>query len=174
MPVPGLDCSFTVMADDTDGGIHEPIALPGCAIFVPARLVLEARSEAEFAGMIAHAIAHRALPHGTAEILYPTLDAQRGLFPGSMAKQQRSRELQADTIAVQAMAKAGVDPEGFVQYLDRVQPSPAQGHVASPLPDRHSRIEALRAIIASMPARHYSRGTEFPAVREELRSALPR
>src|SRR5215469_9124306 len=42
---------FTLVADDLDGSTHEPKALPGGYIFVPAKLLLAAENEAEVAGM---------------------------------------------------------------------------------------------------------------------------
>lgn len=45
--------------------MHEPIAFPGGFIFVPARLILAAQDEDEFAGMLAHSIAHIAERHAT-------------------------------------------------------------------------------------------------------------
>ena len=56
--------SYTVAIVADDGG-YEPISLPGGFIFVPASTILAARNEAEFAGMLAHAMAHIAAHHGT-------------------------------------------------------------------------------------------------------------
>ena len=50
-----FDDTFNVIADDTSRTTHEPIALPGGAIFIPAALFPGANDEAEFAGMLAHA-----------------------------------------------------------------------------------------------------------------------
>ena len=32
-------CTFAIIAEDTSGGLHERITLPGCYIFVPAKQV---------------------------------------------------------------------------------------------------------------------------------------
>jgi beta-barrel assembly-enhancing protease len=173
LPAPRPTCTFSVIANDTSGGIHEPIALPGCYIFIPAQLFLEARTESEFAGMLAHAIAHRVLNHRGIEVLYPGLIQENGLFPSGFAKEQRALEREADVIAVQSMAKAGYDPEGLVRYLERVQPPQAGAAPAnSPLPDRDSRLAALRAVILSLPARTYTSGTDFQPIQQEVRRAL--
>ena len=50
--------SFSLIANEGGGAAQEPLALPAGYIFVPAGLVLAARDEAEFAGMMAHAMAH--------------------------------------------------------------------------------------------------------------------
>lgn len=66
-------CTFAVIAKDTSGGLHEPITLPGCYIFVPAKLFVQVRNEPEFAGMLAHAIAHSEVDHRSARTMYPDL-----------------------------------------------------------------------------------------------------
>ena len=50
--------TFAVIAEDRGGYTHEPLAYPGGRIFVPAPLILAAGDEAEFAGMLAHAMAN--------------------------------------------------------------------------------------------------------------------
>src|SRR5258707_6777372 len=60
-----LSYTFSVIADDRGGPTHEPLSLPGGYIFVSSRLILTARNEAEFAGMLAHAMAHVAERHAT-------------------------------------------------------------------------------------------------------------
>src|SRR5258708_27677412 len=58
-----LTYTFSVIADDRGGPTHEPLSLPGGYIFVSSRLILTARNDAEFAGMLAHAMAHVAERH---------------------------------------------------------------------------------------------------------------
>src|SRR4051794_1993768 len=57
---PGLPWAvkFGVVTGEQTSRTHEPVALPGGYVFVPAELLPAAESEAEFAGMLAHAIAH--------------------------------------------------------------------------------------------------------------------
>jgi hypothetical protein len=49
---------FTLIADDNGDPAHEPYPLPGGYIFVPAKLILTAQSEAEVARMLARSMAH--------------------------------------------------------------------------------------------------------------------
>src|SRR5439155_11663448 len=56
--------TFHVIAGDAGGRTHKPMWLPAGYIFVPASLIRAAQNEAEFAGMIAHAMAHVAARHG--------------------------------------------------------------------------------------------------------------
>jgi predicted Zn-dependent protease len=184
--------TFAVIADDTSGGIHEPLALPGGYVFVPAGLFLESHGEAEFAGMVAHAVAHIAARHGTRQATRSELSGSttpvvflggwtrlasdgNPAVPLGLLTFQRGFEREADVLAVQAMAKAGYDPTTLVRYIERVQPPRAGVDRAySPLPDRDSRIATMREIIQTMPARSYSPGTEFPLIQEEVRRLAAR
>ncbi|MBI1899348.1 MAG: M48 family metalloprotease [Acidobacteria bacterium] len=64
LPPDVFPCTFAIVEGNANS-THEPLSLPGGYIFVPASLVLAARDEAEFAGMLAHAMAHVAERHGT-------------------------------------------------------------------------------------------------------------
>ena len=61
----GPDFTYTFELVDDNTLLNEAPAFPGGAIFVPAQLILAARSEDELAGMMAHSIAHIAARHGT-------------------------------------------------------------------------------------------------------------
>ena len=50
--------SIEVVAGLPANSAHEPLELPGGFLFIPAGLILAAHDEDEFAGMLAHAIAH--------------------------------------------------------------------------------------------------------------------
>jgi hypothetical protein len=63
MPNAKLPFTFTAIAEDPCRTTHEPVALPGGYIFVPAALLLAAQDEAEFAGMLAHGMEHERLPN---------------------------------------------------------------------------------------------------------------
>ena len=60
IPETGFAFHFAAYADNEESGIHEPRVLPGGYIYVPESLILASRDEAEFAGMLAHAVAHAA------------------------------------------------------------------------------------------------------------------
>ena len=85
--------------------------------------------------------------------------------------QLRSNELEADALAVEALAHAGFDPTALVRYIERDRPaSPgALPKVFSPLPERDQRIAALSVAIARLPQTSYAEpGTEFAAIRDEV------
>jgi predicted Zn-dependent protease len=83
---------FELIKDDFGGATREPVTFPGY-IFVPARLLIMTGSEAELAGMLAHAIAH--------------------LETGA-------DEAAADRRAVEIAAAAGYNPRALADYLKRV------------------------------------------------------
>jgi hypothetical protein len=56
--------TFILFADDTCEITHEPASLPGGYVFVPASLFVATHNEAEFAGMLAHAMEHVAERQG--------------------------------------------------------------------------------------------------------------
>jgi predicted Zn-dependent protease len=159
--------TFSVIADDPCSTIHEPAALPGGYIFVPAALFLAAQDEAEFAGMLTHAMEHVVQGHRPLQATPATFATVPLIFAGAWAggcsegpaipvpflASQRSPELQADILAVQTMARAGFDPKALVHYIERVQDWQVRtmSNTYSPLPDRDERVAALLATMEKLP-----------------------
>jgi predicted Zn-dependent protease len=177
-----LSYTFSVIADDRGGSTHEPLSLPGGYIFVPARLILNARNDAEFAGMLAHAMAHVAEHHGVRQVTrgevanaasIPLIfmggwmsmgEGDESLIPMAFRSTQRRLEVEADVLAVKMTSGAGYDPEALVRYIGRTQP-----------PDsRESRIAGMGNAIRDLPAKDYSVGSaeEFVRVQDEVRRAI--
>ena len=188
-PASPFSFTFSVIAEDPCPTIHEPYALPGGYVFVPAALFSAAQDEAEFAGMLAHAMAHVVERHATRQATRGELIGSTGIagvfvgcasavpVPVGFLKVQRSSELQADRLAVQTMAHAGFDPNALARYTERGQPpvstTPA---VLSPLPPRDERIASILSEIAELPPADYAALTTgaFEAAREEVvRRLLP-
>lgn len=175
--------------------MHEPVALPGGYVFVPAALFLAAQDEAELAGMLAHAMEHIAERHETRQatrgqiINYANVPlvfmgnstgcASDAAIPLGFLKFQQDFERQADFLAVQAMARAGFDPNALVRYIERVQPatppSPGGSTALSALPARDLRIAVMMSGISTLPATRYTSPAngEFEAAREEIRRFVP-
>lgn len=127
--VPGTGYPFQVKA--INSAEVNLLALPGGQIFVSRGLLSLAKSEAEVAGILAHAMAHVALRHGTARASRAYLQ-KAGLIAlgglGSGATQRivnatggygtkatflrftRSDEYEADALGAEVMSKAGYDP----------------------------------------------------------------
>ncbi len=167
---PPFSYSFSVIADDRGGPTHEPLWFPGGYILIPASLILTARNEAEFAGMLAHAMAHIAERHGfrpasSGKIsLWVIAGDDDSLFPVAFQTVRRGYEDEADVLAVRMISGAGYDPEALVRYIDRTQP----------VDSRESRIAGLENAIRDLPSKVYSAVSagEFARVQDEVRRAI--
>jgi predicted Zn-dependent protease len=148
---------FELIQDDSPDGTHEPLALPGGIIFVSQHLIGAAQNEAEFAGMLAHAMAHVVARHWTRQAtkgelmqigaLANTIPQPMGPpVPLGMLAFRRAAEREADFLAIRAMAAAQYDPEALASYIQRVQVLPAGSisKVFSIYPDREERVAAIR------------------------------
>jgi beta-barrel assembly-enhancing protease len=185
--------TFNLIAGDPCSIVHEPPALPGGFVFVPAALFLAARDEAEFAGMLAHAMAHIAAQATRPPARSPETSSagvprifiggwsgsctDGAAVPSGFLATQQAIEREADALALHAMAQAGFDPRALVRYTERVQPAPsaARSTAYSMLPPRDQRVAAMTSIIEAMAPTNYSAsvdGDEFAAAREEVRRAV--
>lgn len=176
LPTQSAVYKFTIVTNDLGGSTHEPLALPGGAIFVPAQLIQDSLNEAEFAGMLAHAIAHVAARHGTrlatraqssdlafSPVMYSNLGSPTG-EADSLRNMQSSFEVEADQMTVGMVSGAGYDPEAFAGYVAREQKD-ADG-VWSPLPPRDERVARIQSAIRRLPQ------TEFQLMLEEVHRLL--
>jgi len=120
-----------------DGDINA-FNVPGGLVYVHTGLLAQSGSAAEFAGALAHEIAHGVARHGTrrlsqaqeanliASILLggsPGAVAQIGAqvaAAGAFARFSRADEREADQMAVQLMAATGYDPLGLALLLERL------------------------------------------------------
>jgi beta-barrel assembly-enhancing protease len=172
--------TFSVIADDPCPGTHEPGSLPGGYIFVPAVLFMEAHNEAEFAGLLAHSMEHVAERHATRQASVGRIansgtiplifvggwsgNCSEGLaIPPSFRTVHRNNELEADSLAVKAMARAGFDPTALVRYVQRVQAPPTTKPLSFE-PTRDERVSAMNLTIEQLPALTY----------EEIQDRIPR
>jgi predicted Zn-dependent protease len=178
-----------------DNGRMEPIAVEGGPIFIPAGLLRNADSEAQFAGMLAHSIAHIGLRHPTrlatraqqlsGEAAPPSQpgdtrnqdNSNATLFPEGLLSLARDYELEADVLATRIMASAGYDPKAFIQLLQRL-PHGTQIGIFRPftaVPSIKSRIAAIRKEAQSLPAKEYPGQTgQFETIRAALASTHAR
>jgi len=187
VPDANFPFTFRAIAEDPCPAIHEPTTLPGGYVFVPAALLIAAQDEAEFTGMLAHAMGHIVHRHGTRQATRGTMinnasiplifmggGCPEGLaIPLGFMAFQRSAELEADSLAVQTMARAGFNPRALAQYLQRVQVRTAGtiSKVYSPLPDRDQRLANMSSAIEKLRTAGYAAvaPAEFSAVQQELR-----
>jgi len=163
----GQGFSFLVVRPQSSTALHAPIALPTGEIFVPVDLLLAANDEAEFAGMIAQAMARssRVVRIKPAEVEWITFCGLTDsvLLPLAVADHCRAVELEADAAAVAAMARAAFDPSGLLHYIERLRPR------------RDARIAALSEAIRNLPSRDYEVDNgEFHRFQDQVRPAPPR
>lgn len=181
----GWTYQFELIQGDRGGATHEPTAFPGGYIFVSPYMITAAQNEAEFAGMLAHAMAHAAARHWTRlatkgdltqigmQVSAANMSNSNGVgVPLGMLAFQRANEREADFIAVKAMADAGYDPAGLATYVERLQPrAGATEGVFQTLPDREERVFAIQTEIQKLPRRTYSSGEDFARVKAEVKPA---
>jgi len=180
---PPFTYTFTLVTGDRNF-VHSAAAFPGGFLFVPASLILAARDEDEFAGMLAQAIAHVAARDYTrqatrAELLHApstswrlaASDAQNGAIPLALLHMWRKCELDADRLAARAMSAVGYNPKALARYIDREQ-APYDEHSAatfSPLPRRAQRAAVIEAVIKELPAQVYPPHEGLAKIQEEVR-----
>jgi len=189
--------TFAVVAGDLTNPGHEPVAVPGGYIFVPSALILEAKDEAEFAGVLAHSMAHAAERHATrlatrGELAnqstiplifmggwagYAAGQSNGVLIPVSTLQFQRKLEMDADALAVTTTFRAGFDPSALVRYIGRVpatQPGTA-GKVFALQPTPEERISAMESALKALPQPIFTtpEPAEFESIQAEVRKVQP-
>jgi beta-barrel assembly-enhancing protease len=178
LPEPRFTYTFALINPVSGAGngnaMQEPLALPGGYIFVPSSVLLAARDEAEFAGVLAHAMAHVADRDGTRQATRGTLSQLAGIpliflggsarigtpqgssvvIPVAFVQFSNMYEQEADALAVKMASGAGYDPEGLLRYLNRESPG-------------GSRIAALRRALQTPPP---NSNDEFLRMQQQLRN----
>lgn len=124
--------------------VEEPnaFALPGGYMFVNAGTILMADDESELAGVMAHEIGHVAACHAAREstrgniagiAMIPVIIMTGGLagigldqaanygIPAVFSKFGRNFEAQADYLGIQYAYKAGYDPNGMINFFEKLQ-----------------------------------------------------
>ncbi|GEM_PF-1412347 len=144
------------------------MAAPGGSIIVYTGLLTHTKSPEELAGVLAHEMAHVLHRHGTQTLLHEVsasllLSALLGNASGAMQavmqgasvlnrlRYTRDFESQADASGMQLLLTAHVNPNGMIDFFDRMQSesgsetSPALHFLASH-PDTADRVENLRTL----------------------------
>jgi predicted Zn-dependent protease len=135
------DCKVPVTIKVIDTDEPNAMALPGGFFFVNTGLITLADNESEIAGVMGHEIAHIAARHGTKQQTrgnlinigtiplifmggwtgYGIRQAVSVLVPLGFLSFSRAFEEEADLLGLQYMYKAGYDPNGFVDFFERLE-----------------------------------------------------
>lgn len=145
-------------------------AIPGGHVYVHTGLIANADNAAELAGVMAHEISHVTARHSTEQLTRqyglsvlaglvlgqdPNVLAQLAtqiVAGGAMARFSRGAEEEADSLGIQAMARAGYNPIGmatmFEELLEHRQGQPGrveQFFSTHPLTEDRARVARERA-----------------------------
>lgn len=122
--LPELAFTFTVL----NSPIVNAFALPGGYVYVTRGLLALAGSEAELASVLAHEIGHVTARHAAqrhqraAAVTVSTKPGELGQDPTAYVQgYSREQEMEADTLGIRYLARAGYDPQamsGFLKKLD--------------------------------------------------------
>ncbi len=135
------DCKVPVTIKVIDTDEPNAMALPGGFFYVNTGLITLAENESEVAGVMGHEIAHIAARHGTKQATrgnianlatiplifmggwtgYGIRQAVSILIPMGFLAFSRAFEEEADLLGLQYMYKAGYDPNGFVDFFERLE-----------------------------------------------------
>jgi predicted Zn-dependent protease len=174
LDVSGVAGTFSTVSVKHTNALHEPVALPGGSFLVPVSLLLTAKDEAEFAGMLAQTIARGPLRFksdaGSIPLIFiENFDSDillRAFMSADVIDRRREKELQADAAAIRSMSRVGFDPSALLRYIERVQPP---DRPRSPFPARADRIAALQKAIRDLPPALYAQSDEFYVIQEYVR-----
>jgi len=169
------DAPFTVRVIDSDE--LNAFALPGGFLYVNSGLLLEAETEAELAGILAHEIAHVTARHATKQASKARLaqlftlplvfvggpvalgvsQALNVALPLTFLKFKRNAEREADFLGLQYTYRTGYDPAALIDYLERLSEKECRQRVPgifSTHPMNEDRIQRARKEMTEvLPAR---------------------
>ncbi|MBD2058873.1 M48 family metalloprotease [Oculatella sp. FACHB-28] len=149
-----FEYEFYVVRDET----LNAFALPGGKVFVNAGAILEANSEAELAGLLAHELSHAVLSHGFQLVTSGNLTANLlqfipyGGYAANLAVLSYSRDMerQADALGTRILATSGYAADGLRNLmitLEEAEEASLPFVWLSSHPDADERIENIETQI---------------------------
>lgn len=156
-----FDYEFHVIADNSPNAL----AMPGGKVFVSTGAILAANTEAEFAGLLGHQVAHTVLSHSYQQLATDVLLslASQALPIGNLANLASlgfsdDNEQQADILATRAIAGFGYAADGLRNFLVTLNTHSDAGlpQYLSTHPSPPARIAYLEALIQQNGYNRYS------------------
>jgi predicted Zn-dependent protease len=186
---------FVIKVVDSDD--VNAFALPGGYFYINKGLILEAESESELAGVMAHEIAHVTARHATERMTKGQLmqfAALPAMFVGGGYWAQyginaalgmgmslavlgitRKSEIEADQLGTQYLWNTDYDPNGFITFFEKLQAKEENkpGKFASfwrTHPSHEERIVKVQEEISYLPVKdeYILNGSEFERVKARL------
>ncbi len=170
-PAQPYEFRFYVVQDDD----LNAFALPAGYIYIHTAIILESANVSELAGVMGHEVGHVVRRHVARNynrqrntgILYQVAAAAASIFVGGYAATggqllgqvaavafvntfSRDAEVEADAFAVEALPKAGYDPEGLISFFETLREQSGGGNTPGFLsshPASEDRIEHTRALL---------------------------
>ena len=182
---------FTFKVID-DAQTVNAFAIPGGTIYVYTGLLKSARDEAEVAGVIGHEIAHVTSRHvarrmvetyGLQAVAGVALGENPGvleqmisglLVQGTLLKNSRDDESEADHKGVAAVSRSGYDPRGLSDFFQVLKA--AEGNVPailSFLSDHPATEERIQAIQSDIVQKKLGGKERNPAALQAIQKRLP-
>jgi predicted Zn-dependent protease len=190
------DCKVPVTIKVIDTEEPNAMALPGGFFYVNTGLITLAENESEIAGVMGHEIAHIAARHGTRQATrgqlvnlstlpliflggwtgYGIRQAVSVAIPLGFLQFSREFEKEADLLGLQYMYKAGYDPNGFVDFFERLEAMEKRkpGTISKifrshpPTGDRIETAQKNIADILKMKPEYVVTTSEFDEVKERI------
>ena len=158
-------------------------ALPGGKVFINAGAILQAQSEAEIAGLLAHELSHAVLSHGFQLMTQGSLISNLfqviplGGIAADLLTLNYSREMeqQADLVGTRILVSAGYAADGLRNLMQTLANNPPKNTSQPPVwlsthPDTQDRVRVMDASIDQEKLERYTyEGIErHEAIKEKL------
>jgi beta-barrel assembly-enhancing protease len=195
MLVQHSDCKVPFIIKVIDDDEVNAFALPGGFFYVNTGVILAADDEAEFAGVMAHEIAHVCARHATRNLTKSEIAQYASLpliffggpvgyairqvssiaMPLSFLKFSRDAEREADMLGIEYQYAAGYDPTAFVDFFEKLESEGKESHnfvarafMTHPMTD--DRVRRAEATLEILPDRenYITDTSQFDEIRDRV------
>jgi beta-barrel assembly-enhancing protease len=191
------DVKVPVIIKVIDRSDVNAFTLPGGYLYLYRGLIEATDNEAELAAVIAHELAHLAARHSVEKVskghllslgMFPMifLGGLRALlvfqgagraFPINYHKFSRGAEKEADCLAAQYLWKTGYDPQGLLNFFEKLQASEKKKpgvmqKIFRSHPMKKDRLEEIKKLLQRFPelSTYQFNSSDFIAAKDRLKS----